>query len=201
MFSGVPFGEVGVVKDWLKITGDVVKPENEHPKRLIEGLQCKRKEVSGRRFWEFFKGLCGTPENFTRHCLVYNYCPLSFMTKSGKNVTPPELKFEVRYQLFSLCDDALCQVLDLFGIKKIVGLGRYVESRAIKLVRQNGWNTDISTHFLLHPSPASPTANNGWNGIATKMLQESRIWPILAQPNIPIQPTLQPQSQQQPVPS
>ena len=79
----MPFGEVGVVKDWLKITGDIGKPEKEHPKRLVEGLQCKRKEVSGRRFWEFFKGLCGTPENFTRHCLVYNYCPLSFMTKSG----------------------------------------------------------------------------------------------------------------------
>ena len=66
---GVPFGEVGVVKDWLKITGEIGKPEREHPKRLVEGLQCKRKEVSGRRFWEFFKGLCGTPEKFTQHCL------------------------------------------------------------------------------------------------------------------------------------
>ena len=34
-----------VVKDWLKITGPVFKPETEHPKKPVLGLTCTRIEV------------------------------------------------------------------------------------------------------------------------------------------------------------
>jgi hypothetical protein len=33
-----------------------------------------------------------------------------FMSKSGKNLTPPDLKLELRSKIFSLCDSALCEV-------------------------------------------------------------------------------------------
>ena len=46
----VPFGEVTVVKDWLKIKGPVYKPEIEHPKKPVLGLTCTRIEVSGCMF-------------------------------------------------------------------------------------------------------------------------------------------------------
>uniref|UniRef100_A0A4W6F3E5 Single-strand-selective monofunctional uracil-DNA glycosylase 1 n=1 Tax=Lates calcarifer TaxID=8187 RepID=A0A4W6F3E5_LATCA len=51
--TGVPFGEVKSVVDWLKITGEVGHPQNEHPKRRITGLACPQSEVSG--LWEFVR--------------------------------------------------------------------------------------------------------------------------------------------------
>ena len=47
--TGVPFGEVGMVRDWLKIRGTVHKPALEHPQRPVLGFDCARSEVSGKR--------------------------------------------------------------------------------------------------------------------------------------------------------
>src|SRR6185503_20305177 len=49
--TGVPFGEVGMVRDWLGIEGVVGRPAREHPKRPVLGLSCPRSEVSGARLW------------------------------------------------------------------------------------------------------------------------------------------------------
>ena len=172
--SGVPFGEVSVVNNWLKINGVVGKPRVEHPKRQIEGLNCKRREVSGERFWNFIKSVSGTPEIFFRNCLVYNHCPLIFMGKSGKNVTPPDMKIDVRNKLLQLCDETLKDVIELYSVKHIVGLGRFAETRAKKVVNDNLIkNVDVS--FLIHPSPASPAANKGWNDLAYKTLTDSKV--------------------------
>ena len=46
--SGVPFGEVNFVRDWMKLEGKIGRPEREHPKRPVTGLACHRSEVSGR---------------------------------------------------------------------------------------------------------------------------------------------------------
>ena len=35
--TGIPFGEIPAVRDWMKITGEVKSPEFEHPKRPVEG--------------------------------------------------------------------------------------------------------------------------------------------------------------------
>ena len=172
--SGVPFGEVSVVNNWLKINGVVGKPKVEHPKRQIEGLNCKRREVSGERFWNFIKSVSGTPEIFFNNCLVYNHCPLIFMGKSGKNVTPPDMKIDVRNKLLQLCDETLKDVIELYSVKHIVGLGRFAETRAKKVVNDNLIkNVDVS--FLIHPSPASPAANKGWNELAYKTLTDSKV--------------------------
>ena len=172
--SGVPFGEVSVVNNWLKINGVVGKPKVEHPKRQIEGLNCKRREVSGERFWNFIKSVSGTPDNFFKNCLVYNHCPLIFMGKSGKNVTPPDMKIDVRNKLLQLCDETLKDVIELYSVKHIVGLGRFAEARAKKVVNDN-LVKDVEVSFLIHPSPASPAANKGWNDLAYKSLTDSKV--------------------------
>lgn len=91
--TGVPFGDINHVKDWLGIDGVLLsKPENECPNRPILGLSCTRQEISGQKFWGLFEKICGTPENFFKSAFVYNYCPLAFMKNNGANVTPNNIK-------------------------------------------------------------------------------------------------------------
>ena len=47
--TGVPFGEVHLVREFLGIVEKVDQPARVHPKRPIEGFACTRSEVSGRR--------------------------------------------------------------------------------------------------------------------------------------------------------
>nr|XP_045009594.1 single-strand selective monofunctional uracil DNA glycosylase isoform X2 [Jaculus jaculus]XP_045009595.1 single-strand selective monofunctional uracil DNA glycosylase isoform X2 [Jaculus jaculus] len=42
--TGVPFGEVNIVRDWLRIGGPVLTPPQEHPKRPVLGLECPQSE-------------------------------------------------------------------------------------------------------------------------------------------------------------
>lgn len=60
--------------------------------RPVTGLECDKSEVSGQRLWGLLEDLCGTPDNFFRNCFIYNYCPLAFFGKNGRNITPPEIK-------------------------------------------------------------------------------------------------------------
>lgn len=90
--TGVPFGEVTHVRDWMKINEEVSKPEIECPNRPIQGFSCTKSEQSGLKFWGLFKNLCGTPERFFKHAFVYNYCPMAFMDVKGKNITPNMIK-------------------------------------------------------------------------------------------------------------
>jgi len=83
---------VKVVREWLRVSGHVDQPQKVHPCRPVLGLECKRSEVSGRKFWGLFQQLCGDPDIFFKNAFVYNYCPLAFMTNTGKNITPDKLK-------------------------------------------------------------------------------------------------------------
>ncbi|MEM6363498.1 MAG: single-stranded DNA-binding protein, partial [Planctomycetota bacterium] len=62
--TGVPFGEVHAVRDWLELGGDVKQPGHEHPKRPISGLDCTRSEVSGQRLWGLMREEFGAREAF-----------------------------------------------------------------------------------------------------------------------------------------
>ena len=86
--TGVPFGEVTLVRDWLGIHADVRKPEREHPKRPVEGFACTRSEISGARLWGALAERYRTPERFFRDRFIANYCPLVFMEASGKTARP-----------------------------------------------------------------------------------------------------------------
>ena len=105
--TGVPFGEVTNVRDFLGIEEEVRKPNPEHPKREIRGFDCPRSEVSGRRVWEWAKERYGSADNFFSKFFVLNYCPLCFMEEGGKNRTPDKLKPEERDAVFEVCDVAL----------------------------------------------------------------------------------------------
>ena len=60
----------------------------------VAGFACKRKEVSGSRFWGYFQKTCGTPENFFKHCFVLNHCPLAFMKVNYYNLEFFELEYD-----------------------------------------------------------------------------------------------------------
>lgn len=89
--TGVPFGEIDMVSNWLKISGSVDKPPKEHPDRKVTGFQCTRSEVSGKRFWGLLQNICVIPENFFQDAYVHNYCPLALMDTKARNITPAEL--------------------------------------------------------------------------------------------------------------
>ena len=76
--TGVPFGEIAAVRDWMGIEAEIVAPAEQNPKRPIEGFACARSEVSGRRLWGLFAERFGSAEAFFAEHFVANYCPLAF---------------------------------------------------------------------------------------------------------------------------
>jgi single-strand selective monofunctional uracil DNA glycosylase len=52
--TGVPFGEIPAVRDWMGISAPVGKPPQDHPKRPVLGFDCPKSEVSGRRLRGLF---------------------------------------------------------------------------------------------------------------------------------------------------
>ena len=68
--TGVPFGDVTYVRDWLGIDGPVRRPEGEHPLRPVTGFACPRREVSGSRLWGWAQATFGQPEAFFRRFFV-----------------------------------------------------------------------------------------------------------------------------------
>jgi single-strand selective monofunctional uracil DNA glycosylase len=154
--TGIPFGEVNAVRDFLGIKEQVKQPKLVHPKRPVQGLDCPRSEVSGRRVWEWAEERYGDAESFFSEFFILNYCPLCFMEEGGKNRTPDKLKPEERDTVFDVCDVALREFVKVLEPSKIVGIGGFAKKRAMKTLERD----DIET--ILHPSPASPMANRGW---------------------------------------
>jgi len=156
--TGVPFGEVTAVRDWLGIEAKVDRPAEEHPKRPVSGFDCPRREVSGARLWGWAQARFGTPARFFRRFQVVNYCPLAFMEASGRNRTPDKLPAGEREPLFAACDLALVRLVAYHRAEWVIGIGAFAETRArIALAK-----SDVRIGRVLHPSPASPLANRGW---------------------------------------
>lgn len=166
--TGVPFGTVNMVRDWLEIDGPVGKPDNEHPKRPVQGFDVAREEVSGNRFWGWANQRFGTAEQFFKRFFVANYCPLVFMEQTGRNRTPDKLKADERKELYRHCDTALREVVLLLQPSLVIGIGKFAEDRAISALV--GFDVEIAR--ILHPSPASPIANRGWSQQAEKQLAD-----------------------------
>lgn len=156
--TGVPFGEIRAVRDFLGITGEVDKPQPEHPKRQVDGLHCTRSEVSGRRLWGWAEERFGSPERFFASLFVHNFCPLAFLEESGRNRTPDKLPAEERLAIEGPCDRALRSVVTALRPKRVIGVGKYAERQAKRALA----DFDVEIGTVLHPSPASPIANRGW---------------------------------------
>jgi len=164
--TGVPFGDVRMVRDWMGISGKVGRPAQEHAKRPVSGFECSRSEVSGTRLWGWARERFSDPESFFARFFVLNYCPLCFMAASGANFTPDKLPSAEREPLFEACDEALRESIAVLKPKLVVGVGAFAEKRArIALA-----GTGVNTGCILHPSPASPKANTGWAKIVEQEL-------------------------------
>lgn len=172
--TGVPFGEIPAVRDWMGITGKVEKPDPEHPKRPITGFDCERSEVSGRRLWGLFAERFPVAEDFFADHFVCNYCPLVWMGETGANITPDKLPKSEMVPVEEACMEHLVEVISLLQPEFLIGVGAYAETKLKDAAEQAG-----STAFIgkvLHPSPASPAANRGWAEAATKQLEAQGIW-------------------------
>lgn len=165
--TGVPFGEVNAVRDWLRLDAPIERPSREHRKRPILGYACPRSEVSGARLWGWARSRFKTPERFFARFFVANYCPLAFMEESGRNVTPDRLPAAERAALEAVCDRALRASVALLRPSHVIGIGKFAERRALAAL--DGCDVRIST--MLHPSPASPAANRDWVGTITTQLE------------------------------
>ncbi|MCA8964568.1 MAG: single-stranded DNA-binding protein [Planctomycetes bacterium] len=159
--TGVPFGEVEAVRSWLGIHGEVHTPTHQHPKRPVEGLACRRSEVSGRRLWGWAASRFVLPQRFARRFFVHNYCPLAFVGETGANLTPDKLPRNETEPLFRICDRFLRQVVTALQPKWVVGVGAFAEQRARAVL-----GDQVKIGRIPHPSPASPAANRGWEALA-----------------------------------
>lgn len=166
--TGVPFGEVTLVRNWLGIEEKIDQPRIVHPKRPIEGFACSRSEVSGSRLWGWARERFGRPELFFRRFFVYNYCPLAFLEVSGRNRTPDKLASAEKEALFSFCDWALRETVGCLDPTHVIGVGGFAEERAQSALGGLG----VSIGRILHPSPASPLANRGWSVTAERELAD-----------------------------
>lgn len=174
--TGVPFGEIAAVRDWMGIEEPVDRPEREHPKRRIEGFACQKSEVSGRRLWGLFAARSDGADAFFREHFVINYCPLVFMEASGRNRTPDKLSAAGQAFLEKACDACLATAIAALEPEWLIGVGAYAEAALQRVASGSG--ARVKTGRILHPSPASPAANRGWAEAATRQLEAQGVWPI-----------------------
>ncbi len=174
--TGVPFGEIDSVRNYLKIETKIGKPNREHPKRPIEGFACTRSEVSGKRLWGLFSERFPNAKDFFAEHFVSNYCPLVFMDDGARNVTPDKLPATERKELDATCDEHLKKSLLLLKPEFAVGVGAYAQDCLKRVCNSHTMLGSIKVSKILHPSPASPAANRGWAEQATRQLEEAGIW-------------------------
>ncbi len=170
--TGVPFGEVAAVRDWMRIRASVAQPCRLHPKRPVMGFACNRSEVSGRRLWGLFAERSGDADHFFRAHFVANFCPLAFFDAAGRNLTPDKLPAAQRAALFTACDRHLHRLVELLQPEWLIGIGDFAAQRA----RLAFPEAPPRVSRILHPSPASPVANRGWARRALAQLRTAGVW-------------------------
>ncbi|MBN2551952.1 MAG: single-stranded DNA-binding protein [Spirochaetales bacterium] len=178
--TGVPFGEIQAVRDWMGIEQPVGHPPVEHPRRPVQGFAVARSEASGRRLWGLVRERFGTAECFFREHFVGNYCPLLFLDPEGKNLTPDKLPSGERQALFDCCDEHLRATILALDPHWLIGIGRFTERRlrAVQadLGEGDSGNRERKVAGILHPSPASPAANRDWAGATAERLISLGVW-------------------------
>lgn len=169
--TGVPFGDVPMVKNWMGIQAEIEKPAAEHPKKPVEGFSCRRREVSGKRLWGWARERFGHPDAFFSQFFVLNYCPLCFLEDSGRNRTPDKLPLAECRPLFMACDEALFQSIEILSPRFVLGVGRFALQRVERVVG----NQSRHVGSVPHPSPANPAANRGWSALMEQALAQEGV--------------------------
>ena len=174
--TGVPFGEVEAVEKWMGINEEVGQPNIVHPKRPIEGFACSKSEVSGRRLWGLFSRKFPDAKDFFKDHYVTNYCPLVWMADTGRNITPDKINKQQIKAVELACDAFLVKLIEEISPDFVIGIGAYAEKKLTNVLKKNSLGNDITIGKILHPSPASPLANSGWEEIAERQLLELGVW-------------------------
>jgi single-strand selective monofunctional uracil DNA glycosylase len=169
--TGVPFGEINAVRDFLGIEAAVSQPANMHPKRPVDGFACRRREVSGRRVWGWVQKTFGPPERFFSRFFIANYCPLLFIDADGRNRTPNQLPAAERRPLEEVCDRALRRTVACLAPRLVVGIGAFAAQRAAAALA----GMDVRVGRMTHPSPANPRANRDWEAVITAELSTAGV--------------------------
>jgi single-strand selective monofunctional uracil DNA glycosylase len=170
MQTGVPFGEIAAVREWLKLDGKIVAPEKQHVKARILGFDCPRSEVSGRRLWGLFNERFGTSEKFFAEHFVANYCPLAFLEERGSNFAAERFNKATAQRVHKVCDEHLKTIIRVLDPEWVIGVGGFAAGRARAVVPER------KIGQILHPSPACPAANRDWVGTVTRQLKELGVW-------------------------
>ncbi|XP_055849953.1 single-strand selective monofunctional uracil DNA glycosylase [Episyrphus balteatus] len=181
--NGVPFGNTNTVKNLMKIEGQVEQPPSLHPKRPVTGLACKTEEPSGVRIWTLIGKLAGSLEIFSQQCFMHNFCPLAFFDVQGKNITPGELKGDVKAEVRNICLKYLEQEIQLIQPEIIIAIGSYVGDCMKRLAKQSIYiGSNIKILQLAHPSPRSVN-NNNWPEKATEFFESNDLLKVLRNDN------------------
>ena len=166
MQTGVPFGEVAAVRDWMGIEAPVGPPTGMHPRRPIQGFACPRSEVSGRRLWGWAAARWGSADAFFAEAFVLNYCPLVWLEASGRNRTPVQLPADELEPVYRASDRHLARALAALSPQWAIGVGGFAERRLRAVLGSDAVDGALARAIrvgqILHPSPASPAANRGW---------------------------------------
>lgn len=158
----------------MGIVEPVGKPDPEHPKRPIDGFDCQRSEVSGRRLWGLFAERYPKVDDFFTEHYVLNFCPLVWMKETGANITPDKLPASEMAPVEDSCTTHLREVIALLDPEFLIGVGGFAEKRLQQVAEET--DSEAFVGRVLHPSPASPAANRGWAEAATKQLTEQGVW-------------------------
>ena len=172
MQTGVPFGEIAAVRDWMGICVGVRRPTSCHPKLPVNGFAHTRSEVSGRRLWGLFAERFGAARNFFAEHYVANYCPLGFLSATGANLTPDKLRAAESGPLLTACDEHLSEVVSALRPDWVVGVGAFAADRAGEVLGNSG----VRCGRMLHPSPANPAAHVDWGGTVARQLRGLGVW-------------------------
>jgi len=174
--TGIPFGEIDAVRDWMQIETSVTTPSNEHPKRPITGFQTTRSEVSGRRLWGMFAEHYPNAEDFFADHFVSNFCPLVWMADTGRNITPDKLPKSESTPVDIACRKHLAKTIEILQPEHLIGVGAFAEKQLIATTKEHLPKNTFKIGKILHPSPASPIANKYWPQKAIDQLKEQTIW-------------------------
>ena len=154
---GIPFSATSIVRDLLGISDiPVGQPDTPDDRRPVIGLEYNKEEVSGTRLWGLLHEQYGEANAIASRVFLVNHCPLMlFSGPRATNITPDKVGGPTAKALLERCDEHLVEVVDILGADRVVGVGKFAESRA---------NSALAGQFVevvgcWHPSPASPLAN------------------------------------------
>jgi len=170
---GIPFATTSVVRDLLRITDiPVNQPQTVDPRRPVVGFEYPREEVSGTRLWGLLAEYYGDAGAIASRVFLVNHCPLMlFSGPRAANITPDKVTGPTSRTLLERCDQHLREVVEVMEAERVIGVGRFAESRARAALASHS----VEVLGCWHPSPASPLANR--NGGADWRANVSAVLP------------------------